>query len=139
MRCATKIFLWPFLFLIYVNDLPNAVDCTTRLFADNTCLIFQAFNSIILQGIINTELKNLNMWYCSNKLTVNPAKSNVAVISSKSTHNITQHLMINNDSSQNHTGKSTQYLRVIIDNKLNFYEQIKVLECKNCLFCWYND
>ena len=27
-------------FLIYVSDLQNAVDCTPRLFADETCLIF---------------------------------------------------------------------------------------------------
>ena len=45
------------LFLIYVNDLQNAVDCTTRLLVDDTCLIFQASNPFSLQGIINKELK----------------------------------------------------------------------------------
>ena len=60
--------------------------------------------------------------------TVNPSKSNVVVISPKSMHDITEHLIKNYGSSQNHTGKSVKYLRGIIDNKLNFYEQIKVLE-----------
>ena len=68
--------LGPLLFIIYVNDLQNTVDCTPRLFADDTCLIFQASNPIILQGIINKELKNLNIWCCANKLTVNLSKSN---------------------------------------------------------------
>ena len=40
--------LGPLLFLIYVNDLQNAVDCTFRLFADDICLIFQASNPFIL-------------------------------------------------------------------------------------------
>ena len=28
-----------FLFLIYVNDIPNSVSCNSRLFADDTCLL----------------------------------------------------------------------------------------------------
>ena len=70
-------FLGPLLFLIYVNDLQNAVDCTPRLFADDTCLIFQTSNPFILQGIINKELKNFKHMVLCNKLTVNPSKSNV--------------------------------------------------------------
>ena len=34
--------------LLYVNDLQNAVVFTPRLFADNTCLIFQASNPFML-------------------------------------------------------------------------------------------
>ena len=48
--------LGPLFFLIYVNDLQNAVDCTPRLFADDTCLIFQASNPCILQSIINKKI-----------------------------------------------------------------------------------
>ena len=36
--------LGPLLFLIYINDLPNAVNCIPRLFADDTCLISRNFN-----------------------------------------------------------------------------------------------
>ena len=124
--------LGPLLFLIYVNDLQNAVDCTPRLFADDTCLIFQASNPCILQGIIKKELKNLNIWCCANKLTVNPSKStcNVLVVSPKLIYDFTEQITVSYDSSQIYSVKSAKYLGVIIDNRINFYKHIKALECK---------
>ena len=116
--------------LLYVNDLQNTVDCTPRLFDDDTCLIFQAFNPLILQGIINKELKNLNIWCGANKLPVNPSKSNVLVISPKLIHDFTEQLTVSCDSFQICLVKSGKYLGLIIDNRINFYEHIKVLECK---------
>ena len=126
--------LGPLLFLICVNDLQNAVECTPRLFADDTCLIFQASNSCILQGVTNKKLKNLNISCCANKLIVNPSKSNVLVISPKLIHDFTEQLIVSYNSSQIYSVKSTKYLRVIIDNRINFYEHIKALECKIARF-----
>ena len=59
--------LGPLLFLIYVNDLPNFVNCTPRLFADDTCLIFEAYNPVFLQNRINSELNKVDTWCCSYK------------------------------------------------------------------------
>ena len=40
--------LGPLLFLIYINDIPNALFSKPRLFADDTCLVIQAPNPSLL-------------------------------------------------------------------------------------------
>ena len=41
--------LGPLLFLIYINDVPNALNSIPRLFADNTCLVNYSANSGLLR------------------------------------------------------------------------------------------
>ena len=70
----TRIFSGPpFPYICY--DLPNSVNCTPRLFADDICFIFEAGNPVSLQNLINSELNKVDTWCCTNKLTVNPSKS----------------------------------------------------------------
>ena len=73
--------LGPLLFLIYINDLPNAITCQPRLFADDTCLIVKnsALNELEIK--CNSELRNLNQWCCANKLQINPEKSKAILLS----------------------------------------------------------
>ena len=78
-------------------------------------------------------MKNLNIWCSANKLTVNPSKFNVLVISPKLVHDFTEQLTVNYDSFQIYSVKSAKYLGVIIDNRINFYVHIKVLESKIAL------
>ena len=63
--------------------MPQAVNCMPTLFADDTCLIFTAPNLASLTTIMNKELQNLSIWFDSNKLTVNPSKSNFLIIPPK--------------------------------------------------------
>ena len=60
--------LGPLLFLIYVNDLPNALSCKTSLFADDTCLV--STNSTIsdLETDCNLQMDKLNKWCDANEL-----------------------------------------------------------------------
>ena len=43
------------LFLIYINDLPNAVLGSTTLFADDTCLMLRNSNLLTLQNDLNSK------------------------------------------------------------------------------------
>ena len=63
--------------------MPQAVNCMPIFFADDTCLIFTAFNFASLTTIMNKELQNLSIWFDSNKLTVNPSKPNFLIVPPK--------------------------------------------------------
>ena len=74
--------LGPLLFLIHINDLPNAVKCIPRLFADDTCLISQKFNLTNLESVMNKDLVKIHKWWCqANKVTINPLKSSALIVS----------------------------------------------------------
>ena len=51
--------LGPLLILIYINDLSGASSLVTKLFADDTCLLFSANSISGLQHIANTELSKI--------------------------------------------------------------------------------
>ena len=67
------------LFLLYNIDLPSSINCTPRLFADGTCLLFSAPNPSKLHFDMKKGLNDIFEWFTANKLTINPSKSNVLV------------------------------------------------------------
>ena len=69
------------LLLLYVNDLLNSTKTIPRLFADDTSLTVHHSNLSNLQTEPNLELIRLSEWCKSNKLTINPLKTQLDVIS----------------------------------------------------------
>ena len=49
--------LGPVLFLIYVNDMSQAVECDLYLYADDSCLLFQHKNVTEIKKIVNQRLQ----------------------------------------------------------------------------------
>ena len=41
--------LAPLLYVIYVNNIPNALNCIPRLYADDTCLVIHEHKTNILE------------------------------------------------------------------------------------------
>ena len=80
--------LGPLLFLIYINDLPQAVqDSTVSLYADDTSLCYQSHDLTQLNKAINSDLKKLDTWLQGNKLSLNVAKTHSMLISTKQKQN----------------------------------------------------
>ena len=58
------------LFLIYINDLPNALLNQPRLYANDTCLLISSPNIEDLNVKSKTELHNCKVWMDLNKLSL---------------------------------------------------------------------
>ena len=77
--------LGPLLFLIYINDLPNASKkLNFYLFADDTNIYYESSNLSNLIKIVNRELKSVKKWLDANKLSLNIDKTNYIIFHSSS-------------------------------------------------------
>ena len=66
--------LGPILFLIFVNDLPQATLLLTLLFADDTTFQLSGPDLQALVNSVNIELAKAQAWFASNQLTLNVKK-----------------------------------------------------------------
>ena len=72
------------LFLLYVNDLPNASSLLTfHLFADDTNIYYSSKNLDDLESKLNNELKIVAEWMKSNRLALSILKTNFVLFHSK--------------------------------------------------------
>ena len=67
--------LGPLLFILLINDLPNATNFFSILYADDTTLQKSSSNLINLYSTANDELIKLADWFKANKLTLNVSKT----------------------------------------------------------------
>ena len=62
--------LGPLLFLIYVNDMNQAVSSDLLLYADDSCLAFQRKHVTKIETHLNNDFSNLCEWFLDNKLSI---------------------------------------------------------------------
>ena len=122
--------LGPLLFLIYINDLPQAVqNSTVSMYADDTSLCYQSSDINELNEAINNDLKQLDSWLQGNKLSLNVAKTNSMLVFTKQQHNIlksrNEDLDLKIRDNEVEIIQKTKYLGVQIDNSLTH---------KDCLY-----
>ena len=124
--------LGPLLFLLYINDLPLASKSIIKMFADDTCLVFSSSNLNELQIMINCEVRKIDDWMASNKLTLNYSKTRF-MLTHRKKDNPLLNLYINNNKIEQ--VRSFEYLGVTIDEKLSWSEHIKTVETKLSQAC----
>ena len=76
LRCGVpqKSILGPLLFLLYINDMPQAVDCDLFLYADDTCLLFQHKDLEQINEELTKNFSNICDWFVDNKLSIHFGK-----------------------------------------------------------------
>ena len=92
-------------------------------------LFYQHKNLAVLQSIINNELKNVHMWLCANKLSLNIDKSNF-VIFHPTQKKIPFELKLFIHEKELEQKQCIKYLGVLIDSHLNWKCQINCITKK---------
>ena len=68
--------LGPLLFTIYINDLSKHVTLgNTYLYADDTAVVISSDNPDIMSNMLCQTMHELDVWFSSNKLSLNVSKS----------------------------------------------------------------
>ena len=62
--------LGPLLFLLYVNDMKQAVDCDLFLYADDFCLVYQHKDVSKIEQNLTKNFSNIYNWFVNNKLSI---------------------------------------------------------------------
>ena len=117
--------LGPLLFLIYINDLPEATNFFIKLFADDTFLCSQNQNLLRLENEVNHELQKVFIWLASNKLTLNIGKSKFMFFSNKK--KIKHELCIKINGKKLEKCVTYKYLGVIFDKNLSRQPHIEYI------------
>ena len=127
--------LCPFLFIIYINDLPHAVlDCNISMYADDTSLCCQSLDINQLNEVINNDLKKLQKWLIGNKLSLNVIRTQSMLISTKQKQTILRNqdlkLSLKIRDHELEVVDTTKYLGLQIDNSLDWKRHDSVLSSK---------
>ena len=110
--------LGPLLFVIYINDLEDSVNCGVKLYADDT-KIFAVVNNDIESKDFQKQIDSLTRWSETWKLHFHPDKCHILKIGNKP-DTIEYNMQNNHALCKLKESKEEKDLGVIIDNKLNF-------------------
>ena len=151
--------LGPILFLLYINDLPNATKMLPFLFADDTTAVESGPDLPSLFEKVNLEFQKLGEWFRANKLSLHPGKTKFSIFCNPEKKINLDNLQIyfnNNDVDSpvpnpelikplecvNHMSETPaiKFLGLYLDQFLNFKFHIKKIVSKlsSALFCIRN-
>ena len=76
MWSSTRTILGPLLFLLYINDMPQSLNCELLLYEHDTCLIFQHNDIKKIENQLNKNFSLICDWYVDNKLSIHFGEDN---------------------------------------------------------------
>ena len=118
--------LGPLLFLTYINDLPNGLTSTVKLFADDTLLYGVVVEDSDCDNL-QDDLNKLEIWQNEWQMQFNPSKCNIICISNKQRPPQRQYFFCGSKLEQ---VDSASYLGITVNSKLKWSEHISSISSK---------
>ena len=123
--------LGPTLFILYMNDIVNAVKkCKIQMFADDTVIYVMGDRVDHIINTLNEELSNLFEWLNNNSMCLNVTKTKMMIIKNKNCKINTVITDVQINKSVIERVVQYKYLGCIIDENLTFSEHFKFVTNK---------
>ena len=118
--------LGPFLFLIYINDLPSRLKSNDKLFADDTSVFTIVKDENESANVLNNDLSLISEWAFNLKMLFNPDPTKPAqeVLFSRKKKTL-NHPTLSLNNIRVERASSQKHLGLILDKKLNFKQHIE--------------
>ena len=114
----------PLLFLIYINDLNQAIKfCKVHHFADDTNLLYCNKSVAKLNKLFNQDMKNLTVWLNANRISLNVEKTELVIFKHQRRKHDTE-TKIKLNKKRLYPSQSLRYLSIKIDQNLNWKNHI---------------
>ena len=121
--------LGPLFFLVYINDISNAIRCEISLYADDTALYipFNNCNKLDRIAMVNHDLATLQLWSESWYMKFNAEKTKYMIFSTRNTD--VPDLYLGNTSIDR--VDTYKHLGVHVSSNLSWKNHIENILCKN--------
>ena len=127
--------LGPLPFLIYINDLNNAIaDSVVHHFADDTNITFSHKSLKKINKFINHGLSVLVQWLRANRISLNTNKTKFILFRTKN-KKITKNPNLRISGQKIDTLKQTKYLGIYLDEGLKWKSQTEQIKSKPSRGC----
>ena len=116
----------PLLFLTYINDLPNGLTSTVKLFADDTLLYGMVVDDSDCDNL-QEDVNKLEIWQHEWQMQFNPSKCNIICISNKQRPPQRTYFFCGSKLEQ---VDSASYLGITVNRKLKWSEHISSISSR---------
>ena len=123
--------LGPLLFILHVNDLPEAVTrCNLLMYADDTVLFYSASQASIIEERLNEELSVIERWLYKNSLFLNVSKTEAMLFGTSPRLSKVESFVITVNGSPIKRVTQFKYLGVVFDERLSWNDHVKYILAK---------